>query len=60
MDNLPYLSLNRFLRDKFGEKTIKLSVDAGFTCPNRDGKLSTKGCIFCSSGGSGDFAGSRN
>jgi len=60
MDNIPYLSLNKFLRDKFGEKVIKLSVDAGFTCPNRDGTLGSEGCIFCSKGGSGDFAGSRN
>ena len=60
MDNLPYLSLNKYLRDKFGCKVVKLSVDAGFTCPNRDGKLSTEGCIFCSKGGSGDFAGNRN
>ena len=59
MSDIPYLSLNKYLRDKFGCKTVKLSVDAGFTCPNRDGKLSTEGCIFCSKGGSGDFAGSR-
>ncbi len=43
----------------FGEKLYKLSLDAGFTCPNRDGKLDTRGCIFCSAGGSGDFAGDR-
>jgi len=44
---------------EFGEKLYKLSLDAGFTCPNRDGKLDTRGCIFCSAGGSGDFAGDR-
>ena len=43
----------------FGEKLYKLSLDGGFTCPNRDGKLDNRGCIFCSAGGSGDFAGSR-
>ena len=53
----PYKSLNIHLREKFGTKVVKLSLDGGFTCPNRDGKLSTDGCIFCSVGGSGDFAG---
>lgn len=43
----------------FGEKLYKLSLDAGFGCPNRDGRLDTRGCIFCSAGGSGDFAGDR-
>ena len=51
-----YYSLNKYLRDTFGDKVYKLSLNAGFTCPNRDGKLGTKGCIFCSAGGSGDFA----
>jgi len=55
-----YNSLNYFLREKFGEKVYKVSLDGGFTCPNRDGTLSTKGCIFCSDSGSGEFAGSRN
>lgn len=44
----------------FGEKLYKLSLDAGFSCPNRDGTLDTRGCIFCSAGGSGDFAGDRS
>lgn len=52
----PYNSLSDHLKDKLGEKTVKLSVNAGFTCPNRDGKISTGGCIFCSGSGSGDFA----
>ncbi len=52
-----YHTLNHFLREKFGEKVFKISLDAGFTCPNRDGKVSTGGCIFCSPRGSGDFAG---
>ncbi|MDE6156390.1 MAG: TIGR01212 family radical SAM protein [Eubacterium sp.] len=53
---MKYYSLNNYLRDTFGEKVYKLSLDAGFTCPNRDGTLDTRGCIFCSKGGSGDFA----
>ncbi len=53
---MEYYSLNRYLRDTFGDKVYKLSLDAGFTCPNRDGTIDTMGCIFCSKGGSGDFA----
>lgn len=53
---MQYYSLNKYLRDTFGDKVYKLSLNAGFTCPNRDGKLGTRGCIFCSAGGSGDFA----
>lgn len=53
---MQYYSLNKYLRDTFGDKVYKLSLNAGFTCPNRDGKLGTNGCIFCSAGGSGDFA----
>lgn len=51
-----YYSLDYFLRQNFGEKLYKLSLNGGMTCPNRDGTLGTRGCIFCSSGGSGDFA----
>lgn len=54
-----YNSLNYFLREKFGEKVFKISLDGGFTCPNRDGKVSRGGCIFCSARGSGDYAGER-
>ena len=54
-----YRSLNSFLREKFGEKVMKISLDGGFTCPNRDGKISRKGCLFCSERGSGDFSGNR-
>lgn len=54
-----YNSLNYFLREKFGEKVFKISLDAGFSCPNRDGTISRGGCVFCSERGSGDFAGSR-
>ena len=48
--------LNEYLRDTFGCKVYKIALNAGFTCPNRDGTLGTGGCIFCSAGGSGDFA----
>ena len=51
-----YRSLNQHYQEKFGCKVYKLSVDAGFTCPNRDGTLGTRGCIFCSGEGSGEFA----
>ena len=51
-----YYSLNEYLKKTFGEKIYKLSLNGGMTCPNRDGTLSTKGCIFCSKGGSGEFA----
>ena len=56
---MEYYSLNQYLRDKFGEKVYKIAIDAGFTCPNRDGTLDTRGCIFCSGAGSGEFAGER-
>lgn len=55
-----YHSLNYFLRNKFGTKVFKISLDAGFSCPNRDGTISSGGCIFCSERGSGEFAGNRN
>ncbi|MCT4593089.1 MAG: TIGR01212 family radical SAM protein [Anaeromicrobium sp.] len=55
-----YHSLNYELRSVFNEKIGKVSLDGGFTCPNRDGTLSYGGCIFCSESGSGEFAGSRN
>ena len=56
---MEYLSFNKYLKDNFGQKVYKISLDGGFTCPNRDGKTGTRGCIFCSKGGSGDFAESR-
>ncbi len=52
----PYYSLDAFLKNTYGEKLYKIAVDAGFTCPNRDGTLGSGGCIFCSAGGSGEFA----
>lgn len=51
-----YLSLDYYLKQEFGEKLYKLSLNGGMTCPNRDGTLGERGCIFCSRGGSGDFA----
>lgn len=54
-----YTSLNQYVKDQFGEKLYKIALDGGMTCPNRDGTLSTGGCIFCSASGSGDFAGNR-
>ena len=55
----PYHSLDFMLRERFGEKVYKVTLDGGMTCPNRDGKLGSRGCIFCSEGGSGDFAADR-
>ena len=52
----PYRSLNEYYREIFGRKTAKISLDGGFTCPNRDGTCGDRGCLFCSAGGSGDFA----
>ncbi|BEP27911.1 TIGR01212 family radical SAM protein [Helicovermis profundi] len=55
-----YHSLNYELRKTFNTKVIKLSIDGNFTCPNRDGKKSNKGCLFCSELGSGEFSGTGN
>ncbi len=54
-----YYSLDYYLRETFGEKLYKIALDGGMTCPNRDGTLGTRGCVFCSAGGSGDFAADR-
>ena len=54
-----FLSFNDFFKEYYGGKTVKLSLDGGFSCPNRDGTLSEIGCIFCSDDGSGEFAGSK-
>lgn len=53
-----YYSLNEYLKSTFGEKVYKISLNGGMTCPNRDGTIDTRGCIFCSRGGSGEFAAS--
>lgn len=52
-------TFNNYITKRFGKKLYKVSLDAGMSCPNRDGTLDTRGCIFCSAGGSGDFAASR-
>ena len=49
-----YKHLNKYLKDKFGERTLKICIDGGFTCPNRDGNVGIGGCAFCSERGSGD------
>lgn len=55
-----YHSLDYFLKEQYHEKVYRLALDGGMTCPNRDGKVGTGGCIFCSRGGSGDFAAPRH
>lgn len=58
-DEKRYYSLDYYLKQTYGEKLYKIALDGGMTCPNRDGTLGARGCIFCSAGGSGDFAGDR-
>ena len=53
---MEYTTLNSYLKDRFGQKVYKIALNGGFSCPNRDGTIGTGGCIFCSKGGSGDFA----
>lgn len=53
---MKYTTLNNYLKERFGEKVYKIALNGVFTCPNRDGSIGTRGCIFCSKGGSGDFA----
>lgn len=55
-----YNKLNEYLKNKFGERTLKICIDGGFTCPNRDGTVSNGGCIFCSERGSGDHICKQN
>ena len=52
----PYYSLDAWCKNTYGKKLYKIAIDAGFTCPNRDGTAGSGGCIFCSAGGSGEFA----
>lgn len=54
MEKERYNHLNKYLKEKFGERTLKICIDGGFTCPNRDGTKGTGGCIFCSEKGSGE------
>ena len=56
----PYHSLDYMLRERYGEKVYRVALNGGMSCPNRDGTLGKKGCIFCSQGGSGDFAASAS
>lgn len=60
LDNKRYHTYNYFLKTKYHHKVAKVALNADFTCPNRDGKLSTGGCTFCSALGSGDYAGNIN
>lgn len=60
LDNKRYHTLNYFYKNKFNSKVFKVSLDGNFTCPNKDGKVSFGGCIYCSKAGSGDFAGDKN
>ena len=57
LDNKRYHTYNYFLKQKYHHKIAKVSLNAGFTCPNRDGTCGYGGCIFCSDSGSGDYAG---
>lgn len=57
-DEKPYHSLDYEMKHRFGEKVYRVALNGGMTCPNRDGTIGNGGCIFCSSGGSGDFAAS--
>jgi radical SAM protein (TIGR01212 family) len=57
--NKRYRTLNYELKKTFGKKVIKLSIDGGYTCPNRDGTVGNRGCLFCSEEGSGEFSGDR-
>lgn len=56
MNEKPYYSLDSYLKETYGQKIYKAALNAGLSCPNRDGTLDTRGCIFCSRGGSGDFS----
>ena len=56
MSDLGYLSIGSYLKNSFGRRIVKLSIDGGFTCPNRDGTKGLGGCVFCSQEGSGELA----
>ena len=59
-DEKHYLTMNNYCLNKFGKKTYRIALNGDFSCPNRDGTISHNGCLFCSSSGSGDFAGERS
>ena len=56
-DNKRYHTLNYHVKNKYNQKVVKISLNAGFTCPNLDGTVGFGGCIYCSKSGSGDFGG---
>ena len=58
--NKRYYTLDYFYKNKFNSKVFKVSLNGGFTCPNKDGKVGTKGCIYCSKSGSGEYGGNVN
>jgi len=60
LDNKRYYTLNYYYKKRYGTKVFKVSLNGGFTCPNKDGLVGTKGCIYCSKLGSGDFAGDKS
>jgi len=60
LDNKRYHTLNYYFKNKFNEKVFKVSLNAGFTCPNIDGSKGYGGCIYCSKSGSGEFGGNIN
>ena len=60
LDNKRYHTLNYYYKNLFNTKVSKISLNGGFTCPNRDGKVSYGGCIYCSESGSGENAGNKN
>lgn len=60
MEKVKVTTVNQYLKKQYGCKVYKISIDGGFTCPNRDGSIGTGGCIFCSLGGSGEFSQSRS
>ena len=60
LDNKRYHTLNYHVKNKYKQKVVKISLNAGFTCPNMDGKVGYGGCIYCSKLGSGDFGGDVN
>lgn len=59
LNDKPYYSLSKYYKELFGEKVYKIALNANLTCPNRDGKIDTRGCIFCSQEGSGDFSSNK-
>ena len=60
LDNKRYHTLNYYLKNKFNDKVIKISLNGGFTCPNIDGTKGYGGCIYCSKSGSGEHGGNPN